>query len=535
MAINAYSVNVPIRESRNTYVPLPFEEMYAAMQEKQKRYDTAAQFERESKKAITNLSSPIAEHNTYLSTLKKNYLQQAMQLHNSMPDKGSAEYNRKLQDIVDGVVADPNYNLIQESNAAWQERTKIVTQQMAEGKYSPAADQFYKNFKGVNEDGTLKKFIFAGLRAKVDWQKDMGEAATAVPEEDQKISYYDHKTASMRTTTIKGKNPMKVAYNISSSLTSEAKQDMMYDLGITDLKDLEKVIKAKATSMSNLSVSEEVKPELSVLNYELALKKEGREARKDAIEELKALKELQGTQDTFVKPIANVNNPLWSEDIKDRITPDGNIASTGVWGFQSATKTIQEDPNIARILKNVKTLRSRGISTLSEKEALLRYRNGAKTNAQVHGFTKVQDSKDALYNLVSNQTEVTLYDVNGENATPLSDDQKTAIFAGIASNDKDSKIQGYVSGIINSFNSFGPKAYQVIIDGKTYIAAMPDVNPLAQQEHEIAKAFSIGKFAELDNYQVVDRNGRPTGQVYQGKSRVYIDPNDPYKRLVLKP
>ena len=534
MAINAYSNNLPIRESRNTYVPLPFEEMYAAMQEKQKRYDAAEQFERESKKAITGLSSPIAEHNEYLSTLKKNYLQQAMQLHNTIVDKGSAEYNRRLQDIVDGVVADPNYNLIQESNAAWSERVKTVTQQMAEGKYSPAADAFYKNFKGINEDGTLKKFVFAGLRAKVDWQKNMSEAAKDVLEEDQKISYYDHKTASMRTTTVKGKNPMKVAYNISSSLTPEAKQDMMYDLGITDEKQLEKVIKAKATALSNPSISTEVKPELSVLNYELALRKEGREARKDALEELKALKELQGTQDTFVKPMANVNTPYWNEDLKSKITADGNIASTGVWGFANPSNTYNDDPNIGNILKNIKVLRSNGVNTLSEKEALLRYRNGAKANLHVNGFTKVQDSKDALYNLVSNQTEVTLYNVNGENAAPLSDKEKTAIFAGIASNDKDSKTQGYVSGVINSFNPFGAKAYQMIIDGETYVATMPDVNPLAQQEHEIAKAFSVGKFAEIENYQEVDRNGRPTGRVFDGKRRVYIDPNDPYKRLVVK-
>jgi hypothetical protein len=532
MAISAYSSNVPIRESRNTYVPLPFQEMYAAMQEKQKRYDTAAQFERESKKAITALTSPIAEHNTYLSTLKKNYLQQAMQLHNSMPDKGSAEYSRKLENLVDGVVADPNYNLIQESNIAWAERTKIVTQQMAEGKYSPAADQFYKNFKGANADGTLNKFVFAGLRAKVDWQKDMGEAAKSVPDEDQETTFYNPKTATMESVIIKGKNPKKVAYNISSSLSSEAKQDMMYDLQITDPKQLEKVIEAKSVALSNPSVSRISKPEMSVLNYQLALRKEGREARKDALEELKSLKELQGTQDTFVKPVANVNTPMWSPDVKDRITPDGNIASTGVWGFQSSSNTYNEDTNIGNIIKNVKSLRKAGVNTLSEKEALLRYRNGAKTNLQVHGFTKVKDSQDALYHLTKDQTEVTLYDVNGENAVPISDKDKATIFNGLS--DEKSDIKGYVSGVVNSFNPFGAKAYQMVINNKAYIATMPDVNPLAQQEHEIAKAFSVGKFAELDSYQEVDRNGRPTGKVFSGKRKVFIDPNDPYKRLVEK-
>jgi hypothetical protein len=508
--------------------------MYAAMQEKQKRYDNAEQFERESKKAITALTSPIPEHNEYLSTLKKNYLAKMMQLHNTIVDKGSAEYGRRSQDIVDSVVADPNYNLIQESNASWSERVKTVTKQMADGNYSPAADQFYKNFKGVNEDGTLKKFVFAGLRSKVDWQKGIGDAAKDTPEEDQETTFYNPKTATMESMIIKGRNPMKVAYNISSSLTSEAKQDMMYDLGITDPKELDKVIQAKATSLSNPSVSRISKPEMSVLNYQLALRKEGRETRKDALEELKLARELQGEQNTFVKPLAGVNNPGWSEDVKSRITADGNIASTGVWGFASPSKTYEDDPNIGKILKNVKTLRNSGVSTLSEKDALLRYRNGAKTNLQVHGFTKVQDSKDALYNLVSNQTEVTIYDVNGQNVTPLSDDERKAVFAGITSDDKKDKTQGYVSGVVNSFNPFGPKAYQVILNGKTYIATMPDVNPLAQQEHEMAKAFSVGGYAEINNYQEVDRNGRPTGRVYNGTKKIFIDPNDPYNRRIEK-
>jgi hypothetical protein len=534
MGINAYSRNVPIRESRNTYVPLPFEEMYAAMQEKQKRYDASEQFERESKKAITALTSPIPEHNEYLSTLKKSYLEKMMQLHNTIADKGSAEYSRRSQDIVDAVVADPNYNLIQESNANWAKRVETITKQMADGKYSPAADRFYQNFKGVNEDGTLKKFVFAGLRAKVDWQKDMGEAAKNVPEEDQEISFYNPKTAMQETKKIKGRSAMKVAYNISSSLSPEAKQDMMYDLGLTDEKQLEKVIQAKATSLSNLSISQTSKPEMSVLNYQLALRKEGRETRKDALEELKLARELQGEQNTFVKPLAGVNNPGWSEDVKSRITADGSIASTGVWGFASPSKSMEDDPNIAKILKNVKSLRNSGVSTLSEKDALLRYRNGAKTNLQVHGFTKVQDSKDALYNLVSNQTEVTIYDVNGQNVTPLTDDERTAVFANITSNDKEVKTQGYVSGVVNSFNPFGPKAYQVIIDGKTYIATMPDVNPLAQQEHEMAKAFSVGGYAEINNYQEVDRNGRPTGRVFSGTKKIFIDPNDPYNRRIEK-
>jgi hypothetical protein len=38
MGVNAYTTNLGVRERQSTYVPLPFEEMYAVLQEKQKRY-----------------------------------------------------------------------------------------------------------------------------------------------------------------------------------------------------------------------------------------------------------------------------------------------------------------------------------------------------------------------------------------------------------------------------------------------------------------------------------------------------------------
>lgn len=167
MAISAYSVNVPIRESRNTYVPLPFEEMYAAMQEKQKRYDAADAIEREAKRSVSALTTPIKGHNEYLEKKKQEYLTQAMQLHNSMPDKGSSEYKRKLDEMVDGFVADPNITLINASAQEWVKGREAAAKLMVDGKYSAYQDRYNLNFNGVDPTtGTLQRYNFMGIKPK---------------------------------------------------------------------------------------------------------------------------------------------------------------------------------------------------------------------------------------------------------------------------------------------------------------------------------------------------------------------------------
>ena len=527
MGVNSSFTNLGVRERQSTYVPLPFEEMYAAMQEKQKRFDMADAYDRESKKQITALSSAIPEHNEYLSGIKNKYLQDMNTLHKTIYDKGSSTYLRKSQDIVDGFISDPNYNLIQESNAAWAERSKTVAQHMTAGKYSRAADTPYLNFRGKNEDGSLKKFVFAGLREKEDFQKMINEGITQTPDEDQENTFFNPKTNTNETIRYKGRSPMKTQLNIMANLTENAKQDMMAEYN-TDEKGLRKIIEAKAHSSSNLSVSRKSQLEMGMLNYKLALRKEQRETNKDLREQ--AADALD--QSTFTKPVYNVNSPLWSEDVKGRINADGSIAESGIWGFQNKSKTLETDPNIAAIIKTAKTFNegNRGTRHIDTKDALLRYRNGAKTNLQVHGFTKPKDAEDALKILAGNQTEVQLYDVNGTAAAPLSDEQKTAVFQTLG--DPKAPNQGYVSGVVNSFNSFGEKAYQVVYDGKTYIATMPSTDRIGKQEHQMAQAHSIGRYATVDDYIEIDRNGRPTGKVKSGKYNVFIDPNDPYNRLV---
>ena len=116
MGVNSYTNNLGVRERQSTYVPLPFEEMYTVLQEKQKMYDKIDEYEREQKKYVTGLNSPFKAHADYLENFKAKYLKDALNLHNSMPDKGSALYERKLNEMVEGYGSDPNLNIINKSN-----------------------------------------------------------------------------------------------------------------------------------------------------------------------------------------------------------------------------------------------------------------------------------------------------------------------------------------------------------------------------------------------------------------------------------
>lgn len=208
MGVSAYSTNLNVRERQSTYVPMPFEEMFSVLQEKQKRYDIAEQYEREEKNKISVLTSPIAEHNQYLSNFKTKYLEEATLLHKSIPDKGSSDFRRKLQDLVDRYATDPNRKLIEESSVYYNKYVEDKAKKFNENKYSTAAD-FYKDFKGIDVNGKLQRFTYSGFRDKVDYQKMFAEGVQVTSPDDTRNSYFDPKRNQQITVEWKGKELIK--------------------------------------------------------------------------------------------------------------------------------------------------------------------------------------------------------------------------------------------------------------------------------------------------------------------------------------
>lgn len=276
MAINAYSVNVPIRESRNTYVPLPFEEMYAAMMEKQKRYDVADAYERQAKKEMSSLTSPISGHNEYLQkNIKEPFLQQAMALHNSMPDKGSSEYQRKLNELVDSYMSNPNLNLIKQSALEYNKFVETSAEQMAKGLYSNAAARPYKNFTGFNADGTLAKFQFMGIRPKKDVDAIINDIVAKIPANKTSIEYTTINGRKVgKSVQVKDWKTIYTAIRNRTDSDPDLLADAMDQYNALDPKDFHNIMKIKSQTEAVRNVDE-------VYGYDAGLMRLAQE-RKDA-------------------------------------------------------------------------------------------------------------------------------------------------------------------------------------------------------------------------------------------------------------
>jgi hypothetical protein len=426
-------LDIPIRQRQSTNVPMPFELMYQMLNEKQKRYDAAEAIDRENKKDVSKLSSPISGHNQYLSQLKANYLKQMMDLHNNMPDKASSEYKRKSESIVDAVVMDPNYNLIQESNASWLERTKIVSQLMAQGKYSPAADRVYQNFNGVNPDGTLKKFEFAGLRPKVDLQEVYARAYALTPEEKGFKTF--PKGNTVVTLQESGKKPEKLKQSYLSLLGNDGVEDYMYENNLKSPEEFEQHLNAQVLSNSDYKVSTKIDPNyegfyagLAAQKHQLDKQKHALDVNEQALRMLKLKKEiLQGEEGTEENPAtsqmqfqnANVPSDVFDENIASQIKPDGSITAfeEGLWrkvlgkplktyfpgaanklGVSQPTGaegSLQSLLNEQRRNIEVANRMNPGPAKLNENMVRLRYKNSKKTNLNVHKFNSADDRDNA--------------------------------------------------------------------------------------------------------------------------------------------
>jgi hemoglobin-like flavoprotein len=488
MGINAFSVNVPVRESRNTYVPLPFEEMYSAMQQKQEMYNRADQYEREQKKQISALTSAISAHKTYLDDYKNRYLQDAITLHNSMPDKGSAEYIRKLQDMVDSYASDPNFNIIQRSNAAWQERVKTVTKQMADGKYSKAADIPYLTFTGENPDGTLKEFVYAGNRERKDWQKLTADTIEKVPLQESSKDVTDKETGRhvKIATKVKSAGAIKQSLATVLGMDREALQDMQVELGITDPKQFEKHLDALAKTNAKYDVDE-------VYGWDSGLVKrqdENIQKQKEEAEKAAQIAYNMGTyQDAGHKAIL--------DKLSSYVDSEGNIKDSylsGIAGLplllgpgslidpgskeeriKSSKKEILAIPEIKNVYENFKTQNMSDDDAL--RAAIKFYRQ--RGDSQEYQTRPIIDKEErtAVEGLIAgNLGMLDFYDAqNPDFAQPMTLAQNKNSFI------KDGKIMEINVGGELAPSRFGNKAYTVTIGGKQYIAALNSQNPKDMQ------------------------------------------------------
>jgi len=511
MGVNAYTTNLGVRERQSTYVPLPFEEMYNGLQQKQAMYDKVEEYEREQKKAVSALSSPFAAHNNYLTSYKEKFLSDAMALHGSMPDKGSANYRRKLTELVDGYAADPKLNTINKSNAAWLERVKTVTKQMSDGKYSKAADIPYLSFTGENPDGTLQEFVYAGNREKKDWQKLITETIEKVPTQKFSKNITDKATGEIRKVATEIKSSGAIANSLSTVLgmDREALQDMQVELGITDPKEFSKYINVLAKNNAKYDTEQ-------VLGYEGSLVKRADE---------KAEKDAMGGRDllgTYGNPNYNADevNDLISEDGK--ITASRSLLSAGlsminpfdnVNPVEENKKLLNEKYGLDKVIQNYKGL---GYSDAqAEKQALISIRNrGSSLNLVGSRITDEKQRTGIENSVISAWNNYGVYD---ENSQLLSKEEKDELYQELLK--QKSFNMPFVSHKLAE-NSMFPEGYNITFNnGKSYKIGMQNLDPLAKQNHELYKAGANREPVRFENY-LKEVNGKV---VNAGPHTIYTD------------
>jgi hypothetical protein len=488
MGVNAYTTNLGVRERQSTYVPLPFEEMYNGLQQKQAMYDKVEEYEREQKKAVSALSSPFAAHNNYLTSFKEKFLKDAMALHGSMPDKGSANYKRKLTELVDGYSSDPKLNTINKSNAAWLERVKTVTKQMSEGKYSKAADIPYLSFTGESPDGNLQEFVYAGNREKKDWQKMIKETIEKVPTQESSKDVTDKETGRQIkiATKIKSASAIKQSLSTVLGMDPEALQDMQVELGITDPKQFDRYMDALGKTNAKYDTEEVYGWNSGLITRQDTKIKEQQEAAEKAqqmafnlgtyqdaghkgiLDKLSSYVDSQGN--LKAAPIGGImqGSPLL---MGTGSTPYGSGGVTKEERINNSKKQILAIPEIKNVYENFK------LQNMSDDDAL---------RASINFYKQRGDSQQYQGRMIIDAQERSSVEsiISGNLGMLDFYDALNPDFAQSIKSDKfvtDGKIQEINVGAELAPSRFGNKAYTVTIGGKQYIAALNSQNPRDMQ------------------------------------------------------
>jgi len=537
MGINAYSRNIPIRESRNTYVPLPFQEMYATLQERQKRYDIADAMEREAKKSVSAFSSPIKGHSTYLEAKKQEYLNQAMILHKSVPDKGTPEFTRKLTDLVDGFVADPNIQLIKSSADEWVKGRETAAKLMADGKYSTYQDRHNLNFTGIDpQTGALQRYTFAGIKPKVDYIKGFEDVVKNTPKQsfDVKVARPDG-TETRRKQVVKSKSAIEGGLNTYLAMNPDAIGEMAAELNL-DSKGIKKYISVFAANGQEIeTVSED--------GFNAATAKYFDEKRKE-----------QEQAAALAVPLSTIPNTTFretQEQLKQYVDANGNIKESdeklGFFDYIEKFNTAGFNPIYASKEGRIKNSITQVERLVREKhkdvyENFLHSRRGNKELALKDTISYIQEQKEGapIYGTTiddddqranikeaffGNPASVMLYSLNAKTEK----DKEPKMLVDVLGTD--AKVADMHIGAKLTASPYGRdkntglplQTYSVSIGNQPYVATFGTLNPRDEQAQALYEVETLGKSAIIHNFEPDPENYPELGNRRVKKMRVYLN------------
>ena len=542
MGINAYSRNLPIRESRNTYVPLPFQEMYATLQERQKRYDIADAMEREAKKSVSAFSSPIKGHSTYLEAKKQEYLNQAMILHKSVPDKGTPEFTRKLTDLVDGFVADPNIQLIKSSADEWVKGRETAAKLMADGKYSTYQDRYNLNFNGIDSTtGALQRYNFMGIKPKVDYMKGFEDVVKNTPKQsfDVKVARPDG-TETRRKQVVKSKGAIEGGLNTYLAMNPDAIGEMAAELNL-DSKGIKKYISVFAANGQEIETVSEDGFNASTAKYFDEKRKEQAAALAVPLSTIPntTFRETQEQLKQYIDDKGNIipaqENPMILGGASVfGTTPDlsaySNVSKQN--GFASKqekiSRSITQVERLVRekhkdVYENFLHAR-RGNKELALKDAIS-YIQEQKEGTPTYGTTIDDDDqraniKEAFF---GNPASVMLYSLDGKDkGVPARLVDVLGTDAKVADMHIGAKLTASPYG--RDKNTGLPlQTYSVSIGNTPYIATFGTLNPRDEQSQALYDVENLGKTAIIHNFEPDPENYPELGNKRVKKMKVYLN------------
>jgi hypothetical protein len=499
--MNRYSRDTSIGQRQVTVAPLPFEAMYRTLQNKQQQYDEAEDLEIKAKASVSALTSPISGYQEYMDEVKTNFLDKAMALHKSTPDKGSSEFNRKLKEIIGEVEADRTLVRIQRDSELYTQFIKDKSDLLKQGKYSNWRNAQYEGFTGKGANGEIIPFTYTGVQSKKDVAKLINQGLDNTQHEKTINSFYGKKNPNVKyEVTKEGKDPDKAFANVFSQLGEDGVRDWAEENGIP-YKDAVKYLKSFIAP--SVGFIQGVKTDL-----DFSADKEMRERQKHA--------------DEFATPevtrLSNVQSPYFDENFNSKFDNEGNLIPSGFWGFQDKSNTFESDARVAKIMKNANMFYGKpdGKGNLSGggKIGLAALKKGTNTikdldlipfNDSEKGLTH---RKNKLADIMSSYADVTFYDESGNK---VDSEGKEKLVAEL--NDKNKYAS--VAGRFKSNNPFAPEAYQLAINGKKYIAGLESSNITDNILHAISKSNITKEPVELEKYGVTIYT-RPDVNINQG-------------------
>lgn len=266
--MNRFTTNTSFRERTPNYIPLPFDQLYQVLQQKQQNYDAAEDLEIKAKSAVSALSSPVTGYQQYLDGVKENFLTQVMTLHKSTPDKGSSEYKRKLNELIAGVQSDRNLSIINEGNQAYAKYAEDRSNLLKNGKYYNWRDG-YKTFKGIDDTGKITRFNYIGLKEGTDTEKLVKQAIDTTGKNVVEREFVKKDGTKIKQ-KVGGKSWQAIKANMYNTLGQEGLMDLMEKNGLKSEKELDKFldISAKVSAETEDSYSQ---------TYDFSLQKELRD------------------------------------------------------------------------------------------------------------------------------------------------------------------------------------------------------------------------------------------------------------------